>query len=485
MRKSFVVALGFCVASTVAAVRVAAQQPIPAPNLIREDAPVIALTHTEVIDGTGSAARSDQTVIIEHGKISAVGATASVQVPSGARIIDATGKTVIPGLVGMHEHLFYPAAGDGSLTGVEQFFSFPPLYLASGVTTGRTTGSMDPYGDIAVKARVDSGKMLGPNLFLSTPYLQGAPSLIAQMYELKNAEDARAFVRYWHSVGFTSVKAYVDVTPDELRAGIDEAHKLNMKVTGHICSVGYNEAAEMGIDNLEHGPFGAPDGELYSKRQPGICGPDYFAEVRDIVMNVEPDGPQLKQTIQNLVAHHVAITSTLAVLEGGLRPPMDRDGLVTRTRMLLVPEAWSKVMTNRANREATATFSQMMLQKEMKFEREFVAAGGLLMAGCDPTGDGHTLAGLGDQRNIELLSDAGFTPTEAIHIATQNGATFLGEAERIGTVAPGKQADLVLLDGDLAKDISTIERPEVVFKAGVGYDSNAIYQSLRGKVGRQ
>ena len=413
-----------------------------------------------------------------------MGATAKVAVPSGAKVIDATGKTVIPGLVGMHEHIFYPSAGDGPLTAVEQLVSFPPLYLASGVTTARTTGSMDPYGDLAVKARVDSGKMLGPNFYLTTPYLQGAPSLIPQMYELKDADDARAFVRYWHSVGFTSVKAYVNVTPDELRAGIDEAHKLNMKVTGHLCSVGYNEAADMGIDNLEHGPFGAPDGELYSQRKPGICGPDYFAELRDIVMNVEPDSPQLKQTIQNLVAHHVAITSTLAVLEDGLRPPMS-SGLVARTRMLLVPEAWSKVMTSRAYREATDAFFQALLQKEMKFEREFVAAGGVLMAGCDPTGDGHTLAGLGDQRNIELLVEAGFTPVEAIHIATQNGATFLGESDRIGTVAVGKQADLVLLDGDLAKDIATIERPEVVFKAGVGYDSNAIYQSLRGKVGRQ
>jgi len=153
--------------------------------------------------------------------------------------------------------------------------------------------------------------------------------------------------------------------------------------------------------------------------------------------------------------------------------------------MLLVPEAWSKVMTSRANREVTDSFSQKLLEKEMKFEREFVAAGGVLMAGCDPTGDGHTLAGLGDQRNIELLAEAGFTPVEAIHIATQNGATFLGESERIGTVTAGKQADLVLLNGDLAKDITTIERPEVVFKAGVGYDSGAIYQSLRGKVGRQ
>jgi imidazolonepropionase-like amidohydrolase len=485
MWKSSIAAIRICVAISLGAAGVAAQQPGTAPNFIRENAPIIVLTHVEVIDGTGAAPQSDQSIIIDDGKISAVGATASVAVPSGAKVIDAAGKTVIPGLVGMHEHLFYPSTGDGPLTAVEQFFSFPPLYLASGVTTARTTGSMDPYGDLAVKARVDRGKMLGPNFYLSTPYLQGAPSLIPQMYELKDAEDARAFVRYWHSVGFTSVKAYVDVTPDELRAGIDEAHKLNMKVTGHICSVGYKEAAEMGIDNLEHGPFGAPDGELYSKRKPDICGPDYFAELRDIVMNVEPDSPQLKQTIQDLVAHHVAITSTLAVMEGGLRPPMDRDGLMTRTRMLLVPEAWSKVMTSRANREVTDSFSQKLLEKEMKFEREFVAAGGVLMAGCDPTGDGHTLAGLGDQRNIELLAEAGFTPVEAIHIATQNGATFLGESERIGTVTAGKQADLVLLNGDLAKDITTIERPEVVFKAGVGYDSGAIYQSLRGKVGRQ
>jgi imidazolonepropionase-like amidohydrolase len=485
MQRSSIAAIGLVVASSVGVAGVAAQQPGQSVNFIRENTPIIVLTHLELIDGTGAAPRSDQAVVIDHGKITAVGATASVTIPSSAKVIDATGKTLIPGIVGMHEHIFYPSTADGPLTAVEQFYSFSPLYLASGVTTARTTGSMDPYGDLAVKEYVDSGKILGPNFYLSTPYLEGAPALIPQMHELKDAEEARAFVRYWHSVGFTSVKAYVDVTPDELRAGIDEAHKLNMKVTGHICSVGYNEAAEMGIDNLEHGPFGAPDGELYAKRQPGICGPDYFAEVKDIVMNVEPDSPLLKQTIQNLVAHHVAITSTLAVLEGGLRPPMDRNGLMARTRMLLVPEAWSKVMTNRASREGAESLFVPLLQKEMKFEREFVAAGGLLMAGCDPTGDGHTLAGLGDQRNIELLNEAGFTPAEAIHIATQNGATFLGESERIGTVAAGKQADLVLLNGDLAKDITTIEKPEIVFKAGVGYDSNAIYQSLRGKVGRQ
>jgi imidazolonepropionase-like amidohydrolase len=462
-----------------------AQQAPRGPNFIKENSPLVALTHVEIIDGTGAAPLADQTIVIDHGKIASVGPASNSTIPSGAKIIDGTGKTVIPGLVGMHEHLFYPAPTDGPITGIEQFFSFPPLYLASGVTTARTTGSMDPYGDLEVKRRVDAGQMLGPSFFLTTPYLEGSGSFVAQMHQLKDADEARSFVRYWHSVGFTSVKAYVTITSDELRAGIDEAHKLNMKVTGHLCSVGFREAAEMGIDNLEHGPFTAPDGELYSKKQPGTCGPDYFAVLSEIINKVEPDSPAIKQMIQTLVQRHVAITSTLAVVEGGTRPPMDHNGLMHRTHELLIPEAWSHAMTARAVNTTNDALFQMLLQKEMKFEREFVAAGGILMAGCDPTGDGHTLAGLGDQRGVELLAEAGFTPAEVIHFATQNGATFLGIADTVGTVAPGKQADLVLLNGDLAKDITAIENPGIVFKAGVGYDSKAIYDSLRGKVGLQ
>ena len=125
----------------------------------------------------------------------------------------------------------------------------------------------------------------------------------------------------------------------------------------------------------------------------------------------------------------------------------------------------------------------MMLRKEMAFERAFVAAGGLLIAGADPTGDGHVIAGLGDQRNIELLHEAGFTMPEAIRIATLNGAIFLGRADRIGSLEAGKRADIVLLDGDLSRDIRAITRPLIVFKNGIGYDSQAIYASLRGQVG--
>src|SRR6516165_7006533 len=309
MRK-FLVAIFLFAASSANA-----QQVAPASKFIRENAPVIAVSHVQLIDGSGAPAQADHTIVMDHGKIVAVGPTAGTAVPAGAKVIDGKGKTLIPGIVGVHEHLFYPAANDGEPIFMEQPFSFPQLYLASGVTTARTTGSIEPYTDMQVKARVDSGRLPGPDLYLTTPYLEGAPSAFLQLHPLKDAAEARAFVDYWHSVGFTSVKAYMSVKSDELRAGIEQAHKFGMKVTGHLCSVGYIEAAETGIDDLEHGPYGAPDGELYSKKKPGVCLDDfsgYFGMLAEIIKNIDPDGPELRKTTDTLVAHHVAVTSPLA-----------------------------------------------------------------------------------------------------------------------------------------------------------------------------
>jgi hypothetical protein len=124
-----------------------------------------------------------------------------------------------------------------------------------------------------------------------------------------------------------------------------------------------------------------------------------------------------------------------------------------------------------------------LLTKEMQFEREFAGAGGTLLAGNDPTGDGGTVAGYGDQREIELLVQAGFTPEEAIHISTANGAEFLGQASRIGTIAVGKQADLLVVRGDPARDISDIRKVELVFRKGIGYSSAKLFGAVRGLVG--
>ncbi len=119
----------------------------------------------------------------------------------------------------------------------------------------------------------------------------------------------------------------------------------------------------------------------------------------------------------------------------------------------------------------------------MEFERVFAQAGGLLLAGLDPTGIGGVIAGFGDQREVELLVEAGFTPVEAIHIATANGAQYLGDSDRIGTVAAGKQADLVVIKGNPVKNIADIENVEIVFKDGIGYDSARLIESAREAVG--
>ena len=460
-----------------------AQPPRPTPDFISERGPLIAIRHVTVIDGTGATARANQTLLIDHGRIAALGAEGSVTIPAGAREIDGSGKTVIPGLVGMHEHMFRPASADGPFIGNEMFASFPPLYLASGVTTARTAGSIDPFGDLGIKREIAAGRLVGPDLDLTTPYMEGPPPAIPQFHPLRDAAEARAMVRFWASLGFTSVKAYMNITPAQLGAAIDEAHRHGMKVTGHICSVGYEEAVRLGIDNLEHGPFVAPDGDLDPARATGLCSrtaPATGSVMREVIQNVEPDAPAVQRLIRLLVARRVPITSTLAVIEGGDRPNLEA---IPHLRDLLAPDIWAWEVRQHERARPAAAFYAMMLRKEMAFERAFVAAGGILMAGCDPTGDGHVIAGLGDQRNIELLHEAGFSIPEAIRIATLNGATYLGRADRIGSLAVGKQADIVLLNGDLSRDISAITRPVTVFKNGIGYDSEAIYASLRGQVG--
>ncbi len=457
------------------------------PDLVRVRAPLVAIEHVLVIDGTGAAARANQTILIDNGRIAAIGPDGSVAIPDGASRVDGRGRTAIPGLVGMHEHMYRTASGDGPFSVVQAPVTFPQLYLASGVTTARTAGSVDPHGDLGIRREIEAGRLIGPDLDLTTPYLEGAPPAIAQLYPLRGPEEARAAVRHWASLGFTSVKAYMNIRPAELSAAIREARRHNMRVTGHLCAIGFEEAARLGIDNLEHGPFGAPDGGLDPARAPHRCAHDGAeaglgagAVLRHNIQNVAVDSPEVRRMIRTLVERRVAITSTLAVLEGGDRPDL---AAIPHLRDLFPPAIWAIQLRRNAAQRPGAAFFAMMLRKEMAFERAFVAAGGLLIAGADPTGDGHVVAGLGDQRNIELLHEAGFTVPEAIRIATLNGAIFLGRADRIGSLEAGKRADIVLLDGDLSRDIRVITRPLIVFKNGVGYDSEAIYASLRGQVG--
>src|SRR5580704_17626269 len=206
----------------------------PPSAFIVESGPLIALTRARVIDGTASPARDDQTLILKNGMIAEVGPSSSIQVPARARSIDLSGKTVFPGLVMLHEHLFTisPDTTPTKILLVEQPVSFPLMYLAAGVTTLRTTGSIFPQADLAIKSAIDSGQRAGPDMFLTAPYLESNPLLFSQMHALAGPDEARRAVDEGAAEGMTSFKAYIHLTPEELKAAIDEAHSKGLKITG-------------------------------------------------------------------------------------------------------------------------------------------------------------------------------------------------------------------------------------------------------------
>jgi imidazolonepropionase-like amidohydrolase len=466
-------AVMLAIATLAIAARAHAQTPPPPkPTFIAVDTAVVALTHVTVIDGTGAPARPDQTIVIDHGQIASTGDARSITAPSNARVLDFTGKTVIPGIVGLHDHMYYGSSVTGSRT---MLTSYPRLFLASGITTIRTTGSIDPYQELNLRQAILSGKTVGPEIFVTGPYLQGTGGGVGWMHPLNSPDEARRLVRYWSEEGITWFKAYTQITRDELGAAIDEAHKHGMKVTAHLCSVGFREAVALGIDNLEHGLL--TDTEFWPGKQPDVCPMPGDSAQYD---QLDIGGADVQHTIHDMVSHHVAMTSTLAVFElySPSRIPLD-----PRVYDALAPAVGTTVRAwyDSAQHKPDGA-ERIALAKAMAFERAFVKAGGLLGAGSDPCCLTE-IAGYGDQRNFELLNEAGFTPVEAVQIMTLNGARILGIADRVGSIAPGKQADLVVLDGDPVAHPSDIRKVAMVFRRGVGYDPVALTASVHGMVG--
>jgi len=450
-------------------------------EFVKIDAPIVVLNHVRVIDGTGTAPRADQAIVIQDGKIVAIGDAAAVKTPERAKVLDLSGYSVIPGLVGMHNHLHYTA--DQSLGPPGPLispitFSAPRLYLAAGVTTMRTTGSIEPYAELNLQRQIDAGQSPGPKIDVTAPYLEGANSFLTQLHELTGPDDARRMVNFWADSGATSFKAYMNITREELRAAAEEAHKRHLKITGHLCSVGFREAVEAGIDNLEHGFL--IDTDFVADKKPDQCPPGGGIGSPEF-LRLDPNGPQMQSLFRFLIDHHVAITSTLPVFEQFVpgRPPLQQ-----RVLDAMLPEARSNYLTARVQVHSNPQNGfAAIFKKEMELEHAFAQAGGLLLNGPDPSGIGGNLPGFGDQRGVELLVEAGFTPVEAIRISTLHGAEFEGHADSIGSLAVGKTADIVVIHGDPSAHIDDIEKVEIVFKDGVGYDSAKLLDSVRGIVG--
>ena len=453
-----------------------AQRPMLSENVrkyVSSDTSLVAITGVTVIDGRGTPAVKDQTVVIREGRIAEVGASGKVKAPAGALVVDGTGMTLIPGIVGMHDHMFYTAAGG---VGVTMSFTGPKLYLASGVTSIRTTGTRSPYADINLRAAIDSGQVPGPRIHVTTPYLTG-PEGGGSMSIAASPEQARRFVAYWAAEGATWVKFYTDISRAEMKAAIDEAHKQGIKATGHLCSVTFQEAIDLHIDDFAHGVLTATD--FIAGKEPDKCPPNVYKQLDSLVSG---DSPLATALIKSMISHKVSMTTTMAIYEALSpgRPVQDE-----RSLELMTPTVRAAYVKNRAFIDTMPgyMFTKDGFARALAFDKAFYAAGGVMASGVDPTGNGGALPGFGDQRGYELLRESGLTAEQAVQVTTYNGARVLGVEKNLGSVEKGKIADLVLLKGDLVADPSVIRNVVTVYKDGMAYDPAKLVDAVRGRVG--
>jgi len=453
-----------------------AQRPALSDNVkkyVSSDANLVAITGVTLIDGRGTPAARDQTVVIRDGRIAELGASSKVRTPAGAFVVDGSGMTLIPGIVGMHDHMFYTAAGG---VGVTMSFTGPRLYLASGVTSVRTTGTRSPYADINLRAVIDSGLVPGPRIHVTTPYLTG-PDGGGSMSIAASPEQARRFVAYWAAEGATWVKFYTDISRAAMKAAIDEAHKQGIKATGHLCSVTFQEAIDLGIDDFAHGVLTASD--FIAGKEPDKCPPNVYRQLDSLVSG---DSPLATSLIKSMISHKVSMTTTMAIYEALSpgRPVQDE-----RSLELMTPVVRAAYVKNRAFIDTMPgyTFTKDGFARALAFDKAFYAAGGVMASGVDPTGNGGALPGFGDQRGYELLRESGLNAEQAVQVTTYNGARVLGVEAKLGSVEKGKIADLVLLKGDLVADPSVIRNVVSVYKDGVAYDPAKLIDAVRGRVG--
>lgn len=431
-------------------------------SFISIDTVKIALVNATIIDGTGIPSKASQTVLIEHDRILAVGKADELKIPKDYYTIDLSNKTLIPGIVGTHNHMRLPNAA--------MLFTAPKLYLAAGVTTIQTCGTGNPLEEIAIGKAIQTGRLPGPEIINSSPYFTG-PNGKSNFIRFTNEKMVRDTIRFWAQKGVRWFKAYMGTRPADLRVIIDEAHKNGAKVTGHLCATTYQEAAALGIDAIEHGFIHSSD---HSKgKKVGECsGSKAFRSELAI------DSKEVRQVQKILIENNVALSTTPAIFEAQAIGLADQRDLVAMAPIHV--SAYEKRRKRMLEQGDDWYFKKEWLQKSLAYDLAFYKAGGLLTAGLDP--GLHNTPGFGDQKNYVLFIEAGFKPEEAIQVMTMNGARLLGRNE-IGTIEKGKIANLVVLDGDLQADPAIIKNVETVFKNGIGYDPEKLINITNGNVG--
>lgn len=432
-----------------------------------------AITNIILIDGKGTAPQTGVTILVKGGKIIDVGVRISV--PQGTPVIDGKGKTLIPGFVMLHEHIFYTKMFESEFNVVNMTNTFPRMYLAGGVTTMRTAGSVSPNTDLNINRLIRDGKMIGPKMDVTGPFIERISNTsIPQLPVLPADQQAGATVDYWADQGCTSFKVYMHISKNDLKQTVERAHAHGMKVTGHLCSVTYDEASEIGIDNLEHGFMASSD--FIADKQSDACDP--FKQ-RSSLQSLNKDDERMTTLMKNLIRRGMTITSTPAVFA----PSTDYEMVLGGGEQALHPDIQKELKARYDRNVGRDSLQRKLFEKELYWIKKFYDMGGKIVIGTDPTGAGRTIAGYSNMWSLEILLKAGFTLQQSVMLCSLKGAEYLKRDKEVGSIEKGKSADFILIDGDLTTDVTHIRKAQWVFKDGIGYDSKALFESVKGKVG--
>ena len=399
----------------------------------------IAIVHANIIDVVNKTTISDATVIIEKGKIVAVGKSSAIQIPSDAFVLEAKGKTILPGLWDMHAHFEQAEWG--------------PAYLAAGVTTVRDCGNEFDYIN-AIKNSIDNGSGIGPNI-IKAGIIDGKGPYALGVIQADNSAEAIAAVRRYKDNGFEQIKIYSSVKPATLKIICDEAHRLGLSVTGHI-PIGMNleQAVDSGMNMVNHVQY------VYSMmKKEKTTGAIDFSDSANLAV------------IKFLKDHKVVIDPTLGVFELAFRSVKDNITDIEPDFSSL-PDPLKPLFTNTGSSTPQEIERGKMIMKAFMDIVGVLNKNGItLVAGTDMGFPGFSV-----YREMELYVASGLSPIEAIQTATVIPARVMNKDSVTGSVEKGKNADLILIDGDPLQNIRNIRKLNLVIKDGKIYEPPVLHK---------
>lgn len=409
----------------------------------KSTSPLVLLGGT-LIDGTGKPPITDSTIVVQGERIIAAGPRSEIAIPTGAKVVDAGGKFILPGLWDMHSHFYQAELG--------------PSYLAAGITTARDVGNDIEFGT-SLRDAAKQGRGLGPRLLLAG-YIEGKNDYHSFDVQVGTPAEARAAVQRYKNAGFEQIKIRDNVKLDILKVITEEAHRLGMTVVGHVPK-GMNalQAVEAGMDQISHLNFAM---SAFFPKEPRD----------DMQISIDLNSTDSKNALRLFKEHSTVIDPTLAVLELMIRPmnmPIEtfEPGLTT-----VAPELTEQINKKGAPADQAEAI-RLVMNTLLRTIGGLHRAGVPIVAGTDVGVPGHTL-----HRELELYVKAGMTPMEAIQAATLVPARVMKLEKEVGTIEPGKRADILLLDGDPLDNISNIRKIKFVVAQGRLFDSAGLRKTV-------